>query len=224
MSNSKTNEMNVFKQFFVYENSCLKFVTLKNAFSMRYYINSGLFACLIVCFLLPFLEIKCNDTRLGSMSGYSLMTAGEMDLQDAGMMDYLKDNEEFKLLNNERKKHPDVFTIAAAVLLLLGVLLSLILKNFREQTAVIISAIVIAILLAFRGMMLYQWEKQLGAQPEMLSFIKLSISFGLGYWLVVIGNAVIMGLNGYYLFKRKKMRENIIEFHDHQSQDTLEEV
>lgn len=191
---------------------------------MRYYINSGLFACLIVCFLLPFLEIKCNDTELGSMSGYSLMTAGEMDLKDASMMDYLKDNKEFNILNSERKKHPDIFTISAAFMLLVGVVLSLVMKKYREQTAVIISAIVIAILLIFRGMMLYQWEKQIGAQPEMFSFIKLSINFAIGYWLVVIGNAFVMTLNGYYLFQKKKMQENISDFHDHQSPDTLEEL
>ena len=191
---------------------------------MRYYINSGLFACLIVCLLLPFLEIKCNDTELGSMSGYSLMTAGEMDLKDASMMDYLKDNKEFNILNSERKKHPDIFTISAAFMLLVGVVLSLVMKKYREQTAVIISAIVIAILLIFRGMMLYQWEKQIGAQPEMFSFIKLSINFAIGYWLVVIGNAFVMTLNGYYLFQKKKMQENISDFHDHQSPDTLEEL
>ena len=126
------------------------------------------------------------------MSGYSLMTAGEMDLKDASMMDYLKDNKEFNILNSERKKHPDIFTISAAFMLLVGVVLSLVMKKYREQTAVIISAIVIAILLIFRGMMLYQWEKQIGAQPEMFSFIKLSINFAIGYWLVVIGNAFVM--------------------------------
>lgn len=191
---------------------------------MRYYINSGLFACLIVCFLLPFLEIKCNDTALGSMSGYSLMTAGEMDLKDASMMDYLKDNKEFNLLNSERKKHPDVFTISAAIMLFLGVILSLVMKKYREQTAIIISAIVIAIMLIFRGMMLYQWEKQIGNQPEMFSFIKLSINFAIGYWLVVIGNALLMALNIFYLLKKKKMQQNMTEFHDHQSPDTLEEL
>jgi len=191
---------------------------------MRYYINSGLFACLIVCFLLPFLEIKCNDTALGSMSGYSLMTAGEMDLKDASMMDYLKDNKEFNLLNSERKKHPDVFTISAAIMLFLGVILSLAMKKYREQTAIIISAIVIAIMLIFRGMMLYQWEKQISNQPEMFSFIKLSINFAIGYWLVVIGNALLMALNGFYLFQKKKMQQNMTEFHDRQSPDTLEEL
>jgi predicted histidine transporter YuiF (NhaC family) len=158
------------------------------------------------------------------MSGYSLMTAGEMDLKDASMMDYLKDNKEFNILNSERKKHPDIFTISAAFMLLVGVVLSLVMKKYREQTAVIISAIVIAILLIFRGMMLYQWEKQIGAQPEMFSFIKLSINFAIGYWLVVIGNAFVMTLNGYYLFQKKKMQENISDFHDHQSPDTLEEL
>jgi uncharacterized membrane protein len=158
------------------------------------------------------------------MSGYSLMTAGEMDLKDASMMDYLKDNKEFNLLNSERKKHPDVFTISAAIMLFLGVILSLAMKKYREQTAIIISAIVIAIMLIFRGMMLYQWEKQISNQPEMFSFIKLSINFAIGYWLVVIGNALLMALNGFYLFQKKKMQQNMTEFHDRQSPDTLEEL
>ncbi|MEX1188996.1 MAG: hypothetical protein WED33_07040 [Bacteroidia bacterium] len=191
---------------------------------MRYYINSGLFAALLLCFFLPFLEIKCNDTSLGSMTGYSLMTAGEMNLKDASMMDYLKDNEEFNLLNNERKKHPDFFTIIAAVLLFAGAVLSLALKKYREQMAIIIAALTLTLMIVFRAMMLYQWDKQVGSQPEMLSFIKLSINFAIGYWLVVIGNAIIGGLNGYYLFKKKKVQENITEFHTKQSPDTLEEL
>jgi len=40
----------------------------------------------------------------------------------------------------------------------------------------------------------------------------------------MIGNAFVMTLNGYYLFQKKKMQENISDFHDHQSPDTLEEL
>lgn len=188
------------------------------------FINSSLFAALILCFFLPFIEIKCNDTKLGSMTGFSMMTGGDMDLNDASMMDYLKDNKEFDMLNKQRKEHPDVFSIVALSLLVLGFVLSLVLKSFREQTSIIISLLVLAVLFIFRGIMLHQWEKQMGAQPEMFSYIKLTLNFAIGFWIIILGCFAISGLNIFSLLKKRNQMQAISEFHSENSPDTLEEL
>jgi lysylphosphatidylglycerol synthetase-like protein (DUF2156 family) len=191
---------------------------------MRYYINSSLFTVLILFFFLPFLEIKCNDSKLASITGYSLVTSGDMDMEDASMMEYMKNSEEFSLLDKQRKKQPDLFSIAALTLLVLGAVLSLVLKKFREETSIIISLTIICILLIFRAIMLQQWEKQMGSVPDMLSYVRLTLNFALGFWLLVFGNSILVALNTYYLIQRRKLKSNILELDDNQSQDILEEV
>lgn len=191
---------------------------------MRYYINSGLFTVLILFFFLPFLEIKCNDSKLASISGYSLITAGDMDMEDASMMEYMKNSEEFSLLDKQRKKQPDVFSLVSLVLLVLGAVFSLVLKKFREETSVIIALLVICILLVFRGIMLHQWEKQMGSVPDMLSYVRLTLNFALGFWAIVLGSSLIAALNTYYLIQRRKLKLDIIEVDENHSQDLLEEV
>jgi hypothetical protein len=60
---------------------------------MRYYINSGLFSILILCFFLPFVEIKCNEDTLAKMNGFDLAISGDISIDDSELMDLLKDNE-----------------------------------------------------------------------------------------------------------------------------------
>jgi len=139
-------------------------------------------------------------------------------------MEYMKNSEEFSLLDKQRKKQPDVFSLATLILLVLGAVLSLALKKFKEETSVIISITIICILLVFRAIMLDQWEKQMGSVPEMLSYVRLTLNFALGFWLLVLGNSIIVALNTYYIIQRRKLKTDIIQLDDDQSRDLLEEV
>jgi predicted histidine transporter YuiF (NhaC family) len=158
------------------------------------------------------------------MSGYSLMTAGEMKMSDASMMDYIKDNEQFKSLNAQRQKHPDIFTLAAALLLFLGAVLTLVLKSFREQLAIIISLLVMLILLVFRWFMLSQWESQMQGQADMFSYIKLTLNFVTGFWLIVTGTALLSALNTWYLIQKKRQERDLANFKDFDSPDIATEL
>lgn len=158
------------------------------------------------------------------MSGYALITGGDMKMSDASMMDYLNENEQFKSLNDQRKKNNDVFTLLAAILLFLGAVLSLVLKSFREQLAIILALLVLLILLVFRWVMLHQWESQMQSQAAMFSYIKLTLNFVIGFWLVVTGSIIITGLNTFYLFQNRKRNMDIVDFHDEGSPDLMSEV
>lgn len=191
---------------------------------MRYYINSGFFTVLILFFVLPFLEIKCNESKLGSISGYSLITGGDMKMEDSSMMEYVKNSKDFSLLDQQRKKQTDYFSLTSLILLALGAILSLVLKKFREETSVIISVLVICILLAFRSIMLHEWEKQMGSVPDMLSYVRITLNFALGFWLIILGSTIIAALNAYYIILKRRMKSDIIKIDDTESQDLLEEV
>ena len=191
---------------------------------MRYYLNSGLFTVIILFFFLPFIEIKCNESTLAKMSGFDLAAAGEITLADPGMMDYLKDNEEFKSMSEQQKKHPDPFTISVLVLSAAGLLLNLLLKTGREKTSIVLGGLMVIILFFFRMIFLKKWEEQMSGTSELGSYIRISLVFVSGYWLAMIGSLSVAGINIYHLWKDR--RDNFITTYMPNSPepDTLEEV
>lgn len=43
------------------------------------YINSGAFALILICFVLPFVSIKCNTMKLVELQGYDLIVGKVID-------------------------------------------------------------------------------------------------------------------------------------------------
>ena len=145
-------------------------------------------------------------------------------MADPGMMEYLKDNEEFKSMSEQQKKHPDPFTIAVLVLSAAGLLLNLLLKTGREKTSIGLSLLMVIILFAFRMIFLKKWEEQMSGTSELGSYIRISLVFVSGYWLAMIGSLSVAGINIYHLWKDR--RDNFITTYTPNSPepDTLKEV
>jgi len=191
---------------------------------MLRYINSGIFFASLLLFFLPFINIKCNDAKLASVSGYSLMTAGDMDVEDLGMLDYIKNNEGFSELENSRKKKPDVFTWAAAIAILVGGIVSLTIKKNNELFVLIIAFITVIILILFRVLLLMAWKENIASQTEMLSYIRISLGFAAGYWLLLITHLLLGISNSILLFLKKKQERYQLENTMYTSPDMSEEV
>jgi ABC-type uncharacterized transport system fused permease/ATPase subunit len=170
---------------------------------MRFYLNSGFFAAIILFFFLPFIEIKCNESPLVSMSGFDLATAGDFSLADEGMADYLKQSEEFKTLS-EKKRHPDPFTIAVLVLSLVGVVINLLLKKGKEIISVSLAAANAGILLIFRYIFLTQWDKNMPESSEISGFIKIKAEFTTGFWLAFFASLILIGLNLFFFINYRR--------------------
>ena len=64
------------------------------------------------------------------MNGFDLAVSGDISLDDSGMMDYLKDSEEYKALKNKKNKHADPFTIAVLVFCVGGLIINFAMKKF----------------------------------------------------------------------------------------------
>jgi uncharacterized membrane protein (DUF485 family) len=190
---------------------------------MRYYLNSGLFAAIILFFFLPFIEIKCNESTLATMSGYDLATAGDIALDDPTMAEYMKDNEEFKSMS-EKSKHPEPLTIGSLIFALSGLIINLAVRKKREVLTVVLTSLIAIVLLLFRYIFLTKWEENMSAADELGGFIKIGAEFSTGFWLAVIGAVVALGLNIYYLVNDKK--DSYISVYDptKESPDTQEEV
>ena len=169
---------------------------------MRYYINSGLFSVLILCFFLPFIEIKCNESTLAKMNGFDLAISGDISLEDSGMLDYLKDSEEYKTYQTKKKEHADPFTIGVLILCAAGIVTNLVVKKLRERISISIGCLIALILFVFKYVFTAAWDEKMPELGKMMSIIKLE--FGTGFWMVIIGAVGLIGLNIYYLISDRR--------------------
>jgi hypothetical protein len=190
---------------------------------MRYYLNSGLFAFVLIFFFLPFIEIRCNDSALAEMNGFQMATGAKPELNDPSLMEYLKDNPQFSALKNQ-EAGPDPMTIIASLFLVAGLVFQFVLKKRRELFAVICSLVAFLVLIMLQVIMKYEWNKQMADAEEIMTYVKFTLNFVVGYWLAVGGSFLLSALNGYYLFNERREKALLVYEPDHQSPDTLEEV
>lgn len=177
---------------------------------MRYYINSGLFSILILCFFLPFIEIKCNESTLAKMNGFDLAISGDISLDDSGMMDYLKESEEYKSYQTKKKKHADPFTISVLILCFAGVVTNIVIKKMREKISISLGCAITIVLFVFKYVFTAAWNEKITELGKMMSIIKLE--FGVGFWMVICGSTGLVGLNLYYLISDR--RDKYISVYD----------
>ena len=118
------------------------------------------------------------------MNGFDLAISGDISLDDSGMMDYLKDSEEYKALKNKKNKHADPFTIAVLVFCVGGIIINFAMKKLREKITISLAAFIALLMLVFKLVFTAAWDKKMPEMGKMMALIKLE--FGTGFWLVII--------------------------------------
>ena len=131
------------------------------------------------------------------MNGFDLAISGDISLDDSGMMDYLKDSEEYKALKDKKNKHLDPFTIGVLLFCVGGIIINIVMKRFREKITISLGCLIALLMLVFKLVFTAAWDKKMPEIGKMMSLIKLE--FGTGFWLVIISSLGIVGLNIYYL-------------------------
>lgn len=131
------------------------------------------------------------------MNGFDLAISGDISLDDSGMMDYLKDSEEYKALKDKKNKHVDPFTIGVLIFCVGGIIINFVMKRFREKITISLAGLIALLMLVFKFVFTSAWDKKMPEMGKMMALIKLE--FGVGFWLVIIGSLGIVGLNIYYL-------------------------
>ena len=131
------------------------------------------------------------------MNGFDLAISGDISLDDSGMMDYLKDSEEYKALKDKKNKHLDPFTIGVLIFCVGGIIINFAMKRLREKITISLGCLIALLMLVFKLVFTAAWDKKMPEIGKMMSLIKLE--FGTGFWLVIISSLGIVGLNIYYL-------------------------
>lgn len=131
------------------------------------------------------------------MNGFDLAFSGDISLDDSGMMDYLKDSEEYKALKDKKNKHVDPFTIGVLIFCVGGIIINIVIKRLREKITISLGCLIALLMLVFKLVFTAAWDKKMPEIGKMMALIKLE--FGTGFWLVIIGSLGIVGLNIYYL-------------------------
>jgi hypothetical protein len=109
------------------------------------FLNPGMFGLMLLCFLLPFTNIKCNKDKLASFKGYNLIRnakfedVAEMEGMMSGMMNRMKSQMPTRQSSNQDRvmEYP---LLATASLLALMCLVTLVLaiRKVRERVINII--------------------------------------------------------------------------------------
>jgi hypothetical protein len=106
------------------------------------------FTVVVLLFLMPFLEIRCNGMKIKSVSGVQLATGFNTSTAETGRF---TDDAITKTATNTDLQHPNYYALAALILGVLGLGLSFI--NNRTATAAAIATAVLG-LAAMVGLLL----------------------------------------------------------------------
>jgi len=176
---------------------------------MRYlqeYINPGLLACLILCFFLPFVSIKCNGEmellkKTGVQMAFGLKPESKVkDLMS--MMGGGLDSSE-NLLMQEKFDRPDIFSILALFLLSLGIVFRFIPRVNKPIVFFFLNLSLVVVLVIMQLILNRIWANEMKKMEAELVSIRLTLHFTMGYWIVLIGAALLAVLN-FISFKKSQ--------------------
>lgn len=147
------------------------------------FISPSCFGVVIVCFLLPFLNVKCNDVNLATVKGMDLVTGSHLEVNNLDLPSATKDeSKQVDLDVNAEKIERNYFAVAALALAICGIVLSFLLVMQREM------------LLGLTGiggalslmLMRIQIDNSIQKQTNGISKYVIHIDYVIGYWLAIV--------------------------------------
>jgi len=169
---------------------------------MKRFVNSGMFGVAVVCFLLPFFNIKCNGTKLISVSGIELATGTNVAPPTGGGMfdSAARSGSE----SAESKKMFEVPLLLALIVLVGGCIATLVMaiKNQPEKkglTVALYIAIATLALMVAEAVSLFVQLKDLNSLRG--GGMGLSWHFDIGFWFVTL---IAIGLIVYNIVQLRK--------------------
>ncbi|HPF00270.1 MAG TPA: hypothetical protein PKY63_06350 [Bacteroidales bacterium] len=142
------------------------------------------FALIIICFLLPFVTVKCGNYEIAKMNGIHLATGTQIEADS--------DEEPYNI-------NPDIFIISSMILAVAGLIMAFL--KFRGNTiaSLIVSVLGLAALVYFY----FHIRKDIPSEGSMV----IIISMGTGYYLTTIGFLLNSLFFGYQLSLKKEIFE-----------------
>ncbi|MEP7127947.1 MAG: hypothetical protein ABI729_03725 [Chitinophagales bacterium] len=161
-------------------------VFLKKALTLiqSKYISSAGFGIAIICFFLPFMNVKCNEKNLATISGIELVTGSKLNIQqNADQPNELNGKDSHDEMEIEDQTiNRNYFAVAAFVLAICGLVLSFL---FFLQKEMILSAVGLGGALALM-LMRIQIDSSLEKQSGGISNYLVHIDYVFGYWLTIV--------------------------------------
>ena len=171
---------------------------------MRKYINSGLFSVVILLFLLPFIEVRCNDQEIVHASGMAMALNLKFETNEdvfGGMGGMMKDNDQMTSALDKQNRKPDVFGIITLFLMLLGIAFQFIPVLQKPWISAVLAGVAVLALVLMYLIYTRGWEKKMNSESgsEMFGYMKFTLHFVYGYWLALLG---CIGLLAYNIFNQ----------------------
>jgi hypothetical protein len=169
---------------------------------MKRFLNSGLFGVAVLCFFLPFFNIKCNNTKIVTVSGVQMATGTRINPAGGGMFDRIGDTGSS---SKESKEMFEIPVLLALLTVLAGAIVTLVLAQKgrdrkNSQWAIYLSAGTLLLLLAEAVSLMIQMS-DLDKEATQLSGM-ITWHFDIGYWLVVL---ISIGTVVYNVMELKKI-------------------
>lgn len=166
---------------------------------MKRFLNSGMFGVAVLCFFLPFMNIKCNGAKIMTLSGVQMATGANVNPGGGGMFDGA-------MRNSDTSKSHDAFQVLLLIALIVFfagcvTTLALTLKNKPQQQQSKLS-------IGFSAAALLCLLFEVVAMTSKLSDVKggsdmmnISWHFDIGYWFVTL---IAIGLIVYNVMELRK--------------------
>lgn len=132
------------------------------------------FAVIIICFLLPFMTVKCGSYEIARMNGIDLAIGTQIEADS--------DEEPFVV-------DPNILIISSMVLALAGLIVAFLKFKSSKIVSLVISVLGLAALIYFY----FDIRKNIPADGSMI----IIITMGFGYYLAVVGYLINSFFFGY---------------------------
>lgn len=157
------------------------------------FISPSGFGLVIVCFFLPFLNLKCNEVNLATVKGIELVTGSRLKLQRNLDLPSIgkEESNQLDLEMEDQNIDRNYFAVAALLLAIGGLVLSFLLFLQKEM---IISTIGFGGALALL-LMRVQVDSSIEKETDGISNYIIHIDYVYGYWLSIVFFIVVGAYN-----------------------------
>lgn len=146
--------------------------------------SPAFYGIIILCFLLPFVNLSCGGQKIMSLTGFQLISGSEVKAD--GMFGDLSNNEEVK---EKKEVDPQPFALFALLAAVLGLGLSLLKSKMIALSNTLVSVLGFIFLIILKINL--DGDAELGGQNV------ITLDYQLGYWitlLLFIGAAIVQWL------------------------------
>lgn len=160
-------------------------------------INTSSFALILVCFLLPFISIRCNDTTLAEFKGYHLVTGKEYTIKSP--VKEAQNNTADDMGNEEKGElKTNWLMVVVLVIAVVGMTIPLTRLKDRRTPQIILSVTGILSLIILVILIGNELESK-GAVGNALMGLNITLHREVGFWfmfilflIIIVHNSVLL--------------------------------